>query len=147
METYGDTVRKKSFFFILAPWCAHNHHITAAAKMASRQLNISSFFFKKPADAVEDAAPAVDGAALKRKIPASEPDAPPEAATGREMRLNALSTLLGGGKHTNSVPLAVRLPQVVWLLALAAHTRHSFLIGAVRRPGCCLNRMRYPHLC
>lgn len=78
METYGDTVRKKSFFFILAPWCAHNHHITAAAKMASRQLNISSFFFKKPADAVEDAAPAVDGAALKRKIPASDPDAPPD---------------------------------------------------------------------
>ncbi len=47
--------------------------------MASRQLNISSFFFKKPADAVEDAAPAVGGAALKRKIPASdEPNAPPD---------------------------------------------------------------------
>ena len=46
--------------------------------MASRQLNISSFFFKKPGDAVEDAAPAVGGAALKRKIPASEPNAPPD---------------------------------------------------------------------
>lgn len=48
--------------------------------MASRQLNISSFFFKKPGDAVEDAAPAVGGAALKRKIPASEPNAPPASS-------------------------------------------------------------------
>ena len=82
VETYGGAVRKKIGLagWPVCPRCAHNHASSSRQpEMASRQLNISSFFFKKPADAVEDAAPAVGGAALKRKIPASdEPNAPPD---------------------------------------------------------------------